>query len=301
MARQTKTNQSETKKQDTVKKVLTQEGIEVLDNADMSKEDALKRCEDMLKECIRQQEGLSMTMASTLFEVEKKSLWKLTSYTSTAKWAEGQVGLSKQSVSEILGVMKAFADPVTYKIVDKLEGFAYSKLVKMKSLSTLQIELAEITPEMTRDVIVQRIKDFKEFRARFSSDEEFKKFTGKTEAEWNSLKYSEMKKWLDDFNAKKEKEKKEEEKKGNSSTAGQDEGSTTAGQDEGSTTAGQGKENTPTGQEKDTTVPTTIIEYFVEGMKAMDKDACEVFGDLLQEALDDMKARRIGEIRIVAK
>lgn len=124
-----------------------------------------------MKNLMLRQEGIALTMASRIYEIDKKELYKLDgAYSSTAKWAEGELGLAKSTVSEVLKVMKRFSAKGTFSLPNKYRDFGIGKLVKMTALTELEENRIKLTPEMTRQQIVDSIKEFKDLKKWALSD-----------------------------------------------------------------------------------------------------------------------------------
>lgn len=150
-------------------------GIDVIDwkNPEQNnKESLLKTCRETIDTVLYKQEGLASKLGQALYIMQKEELYKEEGYTSTAKWAESEYGLSKSSVSEALKVYSRFG--TRYGIADKYRPYNYSCLIKMAGFTDEELDFMGINPAMSRAQIVTATKEKKQLEDKLKnlSDEE---------------------------------------------------------------------------------------------------------------------------------
>lgn len=119
-------------------------------------------CTGTIETVLMKQEGLASKLAQTLYIFDREKLYEETDYSSTAKWAEGEFGMSKSTVSESLKVFGRFG--TRHGIADRYAKYNFSSLIKMASFEDKELDFMGIEPSMSRAQIVARIKDFKDLQ-----------------------------------------------------------------------------------------------------------------------------------------
>lgn len=219
-----KTNSS-TAEQDKKESIKPLTG-EVVNTASLAR---VEQIDLQMRELMRQTEGIAITVGSLLWEVDEKKLYKELDYKSTADMAMDRYGLAKSTVSETLKVMKKFGlKKDGYTLLDKYREFGMSKLIKMCKLPLPSDHIrAEITPQMSRNAIAERIKEFNDlqesmddtdFRAWAIEDTLWiqKLLSDESQTEdsvFHTLSYSTMKDLWDEYTAVLLKESEEQENK----------------------------------------------------------------------------------------
>lgn len=149
----------------------------------------LEQAEMTITACQQQAEGIAETIASELFVVASKELYKITEHKSAADWAGEKFGISKGTVSDAINTFKRFGDGTTGKLLPKWEDFNYSTLMRMKNLSDEQIKAAGIVSTMSRSQVIDAMKALKVL-------EDKQKELPRLEKEWAEA-YSELSKVME--------------------------------------------------------------------------------------------------------
>ena len=124
----------------------------------------LTAVENTIETVLIKSEGLASKLAQALYIMDTEKLYEEVGFTSTAKWAMENYGLSKASVSESLKVYGRFG---TRKgIASEYSSYAYSALIKMAPYTNEELSLMEINPDMSRREIVERISEYKDIKKR---------------------------------------------------------------------------------------------------------------------------------------
>ena len=115
----------------------------------------------IIKDSQEKAEGLAERIAGQLYIVSQKKLYQLDDYKTVHDWAMAQHDIAKGTVSDSINTFARFGDGVTGLIKEEYQQFTFSTLMKMKSLTDDQIELAGINPTMSRAQVMEAIKGLK--------------------------------------------------------------------------------------------------------------------------------------------
>ncbi len=119
-------------------------------------------------------EGLAQTIASSLWEIDAKRLYRIEGYTGISAYATDKFGMSKGTVSNAIAVIERFADKETGVIKEEYASYKFSTLMVIKSLSDTEIR-DNITPTMSRDKAKEIVKTLN------GASKEQKKLTAKVD------------------------------------------------------------------------------------------------------------------------
>lgn len=122
---------------------------------------ALSKAQKQGQELETKQNGLLITISSSLARIKKRELFKIGGYNNIYDYAKDLHGISRGGVSNSIAVLERFGNEEQSAIADRYSDYTFKAMVMLKAYSDAEIEEMGIIPQMSCTEIAERIKALK--------------------------------------------------------------------------------------------------------------------------------------------
>lgn len=184
MAKQSKVETANTTA--TASEVATAETISV--KAEVLEKGAVNLYEafhEKLRSAYMQKDNANLKIAGALTVITEKGLYKVRGYKNTLEYLDAEFGrkMSKATLSDTLGVFKAFGSTETGELLDEWRAYGFSQLKLIKRIQEVAPDkMEEIHPNMTARALQAIINNAKALSDKSAEATEATEATEETEA-----------------------------------------------------------------------------------------------------------------------